>query len=252
MNMVKRLKIAVLIPTYNEYENIAVLVGQIFDIATRDPMTLFSVFIIDDSSPDGTAALVLDIKKKLILDNFTLTVLIRQRKEGLAKAYIYAFAHIKSSPSPPDYVLQMDADLSHNPKYIPNFVNAVKNYGADFVVGSRYIPGGTIPSEWPIYRKAISILGNYFARRMLQPELTDYTGGFNMYSIELIKVVDFDKIHCSGYGFLIELKLIMLRQKKTLVQIPIAFLDRSRGKSKMPPSTIIDSFILVLKLKLLK
>jgi dolichol-phosphate mannosyltransferase len=128
----------------------------------------------------------------------------------------------------------------------------VKNYEADFVVGSRYIPGGTVPSEWPLYRKTMSILGNYFARSMLQPELTDYTGGFNMYSIGLIKAVDFDKIHCSGYGFLIELKLVMLGQKKTLVQIPIAFMDRSRGKSKMPLSTIIDSFILVLKLKLRK
>lgn len=248
----QNLKIGILIPTFNEYENIGILLTKIYEIAKNDSLTFFSIYIIDDSSPDRTAELVLTLQKKMVLDNFSLNLLSRSQKEGLGKAYIFGFSFLKVLEHGPDYILQMDADLSHDPKYIPSFIKAARHHKSDFIVGSRYIHGGSIPSEWPFHRKFLSIFGNFYIKKMLGDKLTDYTGGFNMYSMDLIKAINFEKIHSAGYGFLIDLKITTLKHTKLLIQIPIVFSDRSRGESKMPLNTIIDNFILVIKLKFFK
>ena len=252
MKPVEKIKIFILIPTFNEYENIATLLKKIYEIAKNDSSVLFSIYIIDDSSPDGTAELVVNVKKELVLDNYSLNLLSRYKKEGLGKAYIWGFNYLKELDQKPDYVLQMDADLSHDPKYIPSFVMAARVHKPYFIVGARYIFGGSIPSEWPVHRKFLSIFGNFYTRKMLGDELTDYTGGFNMYSMELINAINFDEIHSNGYGFLIDLKFTILKHNKLLIQIPIAFSDRKRGKSKMPLNTVLDNFFLVFKLKFFK
>ncbi len=242
------MKLAILIPTYNECENIPILLQGIIDVALLDNSTEFNVYVIDDSSPDGTYDVVRNFKKNIFPNNLSVEVLSRAKKEGLGKAYIWGFDFIKSLINLPDYILQMDADLSHDPLYLPSFIDAA-NIGADFIVGSRYILGGAIPKNWPPYRKFLSIYGNLFTKIMLNKELSDYTGGFNMFSISLIQKIDLQKLNFSGYGFLIVFKLEALRLKSKLVQIPIVFVDRSLGQSKMPLNTIFKNFLLVIKLR---
>jgi dolichol-phosphate mannosyltransferase len=219
------------------------------DVALLEDSTEFSVYVLDDSSPDGTFDVVRNFQKKLLPNNLSVEVLSRAKKEGLGKAYIWGFDFIKSLVNLPDYVLQMDADLSHDPLYLASFINAAKYARGDFIVGSRYISGGAIPKDWPPYRKFLSIYGNLFTKIMLNKELSDYTGGFNMFSISLIQKIDLEKLNFSGYGFLIVLKLEALRHKSKLVQIPIVFVDRTLGQSKMPLSTVFNNFLLVIKLR---
>ncbi len=243
------MKLAILIPTYNECENIPILLQGIMNVALLEDSTEFSVYVIDDSSPDGTFDIVRNFQKKLFPNNFSVEVLSRAKKEGLGKAYVWGFNFIRSLINLPDYVLQMDADLSHDPLYLASFIKAAKYTGADFIVGSRYISGGAIPKNWPPYRKFLSIYGNLFTKIMLNKELSDYTGGYNMFSISLFQKIDLAKLNFSGYGFLIVLKLEALKLKSKLVQIPIVFVDRTLGQSKMPLNTILNNFLLVIKLR---
>ena len=175
------MKVAILIPTYNEEKNIGLLLTAINQVAEALEDTHLSVYVIDDSSPDGTGDAVLRFEKGIKAKNLKIGLLTREKKEGLGKAYVYGFNVVSNLEYPPHYILQMDSDLSHNPIYIHDFIVAAQ-MGADFIVGSRYIEGGSSP-DWSWYRKALSRGGNAFARAMLGPELTDYTGGFNMFSL---------------------------------------------------------------------
>lgn len=204
--------IAILIPTFNENENIDLLLGTLFTLAGLEPGATFNIFVIDDSSPDGTAAVAQALSEELTCPNFSISVINRVKKEGLGKAYIDGFKSMLELANPPDYILQMDADLSHSPKYIPEFLAAVRQ-GADFVVGSRYIPGGSSP-DWSWYRKLLSRGGNFYACSILGRRIHDYTGGFNIYSIGLIREMDIESIDYFGYGFLIDLKFRAARLAK--------------------------------------
>jgi dolichol-phosphate mannosyltransferase len=146
-----------------------------------------------------------------------------------------------------DFIMSMDSDLSHNLRYLKNFVNKAAS-NSDFIVGSRYIDGGATP-DWSLIRKLLSRYGNYYARVFLGSKISDYTGGFNMYSKNLLEKIDLDRINASGYGFLIELKYKSLLQAKNIFQIPIIFHDRQNGKLKIPKITIIKNFSLVPRLK---
>lgn len=250
MHKPQSLKIAILIPTYNEVKNVDPLLFSINKAVNNLHDISFSIYVIDDSSPDGTASAVLKCRDNLTSRNLHVKILTRKKKEGLGKAYIYGFNIVRKLPDPPHYILQMDSDLSHDPLYINDFLKAATK-GADLIVGSRYMAGGSSP-DWSWYRKAISRGGNFFARAMLSKELTDYTGGFNMYSLELLNKINFDLINTSGYGFQIELKFCALQNTKTFAEIPIVFADRKFGVSKMPLSTIFRNFLLVLKIRLNK
>ena len=197
------MKFAILIPTYNERGNIERLIKKISLIASAFKKHVFYVFVIDDNSPDKTSESVLTLAKKINTNHFKLHLLKRRKKEGIGKAYLFGSKHLLSHESL-DYILQMDADLSHDPKYIEEFLNAAKNK-SDLIVGSRYMNGGSLPSDWPWYRKFLSIFGNLFAKLILGRTITDYTGGFNMYSIDIIKKLDFSMLDVSGYGFLVGL-----------------------------------------------
>jgi dolichol-phosphate mannosyltransferase len=241
-------KIAILIPTYNESLNIEVLLTQLSIVSKRQSKVNFIVTVIDDSSPDDTANIAKNVGEILKTINFKVNILIRKNKEGLGKAYIEGFKYIFNSNETYDYLIQMDADLSHQPKYIEDFILAAEN-GADFVIGSRYIKGGSIPN-WSWYRRLISKAGNLYARTILGSQISDYTGGFNLYSLELLHKIDFKNIHTKGYGFLISFKYHVGLKSTKITQIPIEFLDRTQGNSKMPLSTFINNFILVLQLKI--
>ena len=240
--------LAVLIPTYNEAQNIALLLEKIKSCISRLSLLRVVIYVIDDSSPDGTARVVEQIKASLETENFRIELLHRAQKQGLGKAYIDGFKTLLAQPDRPDYVLQMDADLSHHPESIPAFVEAMRA-GADLVVGSRYIPGGSCP-EWKWYRRALSVGGNRYARFVLGATVSDYTGGFNLFSTNLLQKLDFSKLDHSGYGFLIHLKYEASQLASKVTQVPIQFLDREHGVSKMPLNTIWRNFLMVLAIKL--
>ncbi|HUD10518.1 MAG TPA: polyprenol monophosphomannose synthase [Candidatus Saccharimonadales bacterium] len=234
------MKLAIAVPTYNEAINISKLLPAIKKHVINYQGLECTVFIIDDNSPDGTADIATAIGKKISDKKFNVRVLNRAKKEGLGRAYVFAFQQI--IPENFDYILQMDADLSHDPKYIPEFLDQTKN--ADFVVGSRYIKGGSTP-DWQWYRKLQSRGGNFYARLFLGSKITDYTGGYNLYSQDLLKKIKLETLQAGGYGFLIDLKHKALMHCKNAVQVPIVFKDRQHGNSKIPRSTIIKNFLLV-------
>ncbi len=244
----QKLTLAILVPTYNEVENIELLLRAIATTQALHQNWNFHVYVLDDSSPDGTGAHVDKLTFELNRPGYTLQLLTRVKKEGLGKAYIFGFNYaLNDQLIRPDFVLQMDADLSHNPRYLSNFIEAFEA-GAEVVLGARYIPGGGCPN-WSWYRKLLSHGGNHYARLILGSEVHDYTGGFNAYTTSVLRAIALDKLDSAGYGFLIDLKFQMLKQRPRIIEIPIQFVDRQHGKSKMPLNTIFQNFFLVLKIK---
>lgn len=240
------IRTALLIPTYNEVGNIEKLLKSISLVAKENIDVHLSVFVVDDNSPDGTQEVVKKISPVLVSNNLNINLLPRLKKEGLGKAYIYAISKVLMYKTF-DYVIQMDADLSHNPIYLNDFFEAARK-SADVVIGSRYIKGGAIP-DWAFHRKILSVFGNSYARMLLGGKISDYTGGFNMFSTAILKNIKLDEMDGSGYGFLIALKYNAVKQAKKILQIPIVFVDRNNGESKMPLNTLIKNFILVLRLR---
>jgi dolichol-phosphate mannosyltransferase len=239
-----RLRLAIAVPTYNEAANIKVLIPLLAKAVAKCSNIDTTVFVIDDNSPDKTGEAALEVGKEYKNSNFKVEVLARKKKEGLGKAYVYAFNKILSKKF--DYILQMDADLSHDPKYIPQFLDKASE--AEFVVGSRYIKGGSTP-DWTWSRKLQSRGGNWYSRVFLGSIITDYTGGYNLYSAGLLKRIDFNKLQAGGYGFLIELKYSASLKSDKIIQIPIIFKDRQHGNSKIPRNTIFKNFLLVPQIK---
>lgn len=241
--------LTIVVPTYNEVANIETLLTGIRRTAGSNPDISFTVAVIDDSSPDGTADLASTLAPQLETDNFRVRVLVRTEKNGLGAAYIWAFTTLLAEKDHSEYFLQMDADLSHDPKYINGFARQLRE-GADFVVASRYIPGGGTP-DWSWDRKLLSRGGNLYTRILLGSKIADYTGGFNMYSAELLRSITPETIKSTGYGFIMVIKYRALRKAKLVRQIPIVFLDRTNGTSKIPRNTLVKNLILVAQMGLL-
>lgn len=241
-----RVKLGICIPTYNEATNIEVVLTKLETVLKPIKDASVMVLVVDDSSPDGTAAIVKTTAERLARPNFKAEVLVRTKKDGFGKACVAGFTQLLAKKV--DYILQMDADLSHNPAYIPAFISAAKD-GRDFVVASRYIKGGDTP-DWPLHRRLLSRYGNLYSRLILSRTVSDYTGGFNLYKASLIKKIELASLQSSGYGFLIELKFRALGYAKSVQQIPIIFNDRQHGKSKIPKSTLIKNIFLVPKIRL--
>jgi len=240
------LNIAIAVPTYNESKNIRRLLKAIYNVVKDQRVAQIGVYVVDDSSPDGTAEVATATAEEFKNEVFEAHLLKRPKKEGLGKAYIDAFQRILAE-NKWDYILQMDADLSHDPSYILQFI-AKASEGAEFVVASRYAKGGGAP-EWGWFRKFLSRGGNAYARIVLGRQLSDYTGGFNMFGSDLLRRIQMSNISAMGYGFLVELKYKALKHCKSMAEIPIIFVDRTHGKSKIPQSTILRNFVLVFKLK---
>ncbi|KQP97600.1 MULTISPECIES: polyprenol monophosphomannose synthase [unclassified Rathayibacter] len=241
------LSLTIVTPTYNEADNIGELLRRIAAVAADNPDVRVRSVIVDDSSPDGTAAKARAVGEPLTTATFSVSVLERTVKEGLGAAYIWSFARILEAEDSPDYILSMDADLSHDPSYVSDFLREVRG-GADFVVASRYIPGGGTP-DWTLDRKILSRGGNIYTRLFLGSGLTDWTGGYNLFSAELLRRIHFETVDATGYGFQIALKHRALRAAKKAVEIPIVFLDRTEGTSKIPGNTMVRSLLLVLRIR---
>jgi dolichol-phosphate mannosyltransferase len=191
------------------------------------------VLVIDDASPDGTGALA----DRLAAEHPFVSVLHRASKEGLGPAYIAGFRTALAGGA--ELVLEMDCDFSHDPAAVPSLIAAAEG-GADLVLGSRYVPGGTIPN-WGLVRRFVSLAGNLYAQVMLQSGLRDLTGGFKCFRARVLETIDLDAIGTRGYAFQIETTYRVLRAGFRVVEVPISFTDREHGHSKMSRAIVIEA-----------
>jgi dolichol-phosphate mannosyltransferase len=232
------MKTVIIIPTYNEIDNLPSLLKEIFSYA---PET--DILIVDDNSPDGTGELADEIHQQ----NAQVHVLHRASKLGLGTAYIEGFKYAIEHAY--DAAFEMDADFSHDPRYLPDFLKAIEN--ADLVIGSRYIPGGDTPN-WTIPRRFISGGGNIFARFMLGIPVHDCTAGYRCYRSKVLESIDLDSVQSQGYAFQIELVYRVMQGGFKIVETPIVFMDRRVGKSKMSRKIVIEGFTYVIKARFSK
>jgi dolichol-phosphate mannosyltransferase len=214
--------IAVVIPTYNEAGNLAPLAAQLWSL----PVPGLRILVVDDGSPDGTGEQA-DTLARAHPGRFE--VLHRTGKLGLGTAYLAGFAHVLRQGA--EIVVQMDADFSHSPAYLPGFLEGLRN--ADVVVGSRYIPGGRLDDHWSLPRQALSRFGNVYARTILGLSLRDVTGGFRVWRRATLKAMPLDRIRSNGYVFQVEMAYVASRLGFRFLEMPIYFEDRRIGRSKM-------------------
>lgn len=234
-------KAIIVIPTYNERGNIQQLIDSIISTTASITNWEVGILIVDSSSPDGTLTVVKELQKK-----YANLHVIETKKEGLGKAYISGFTYAIEHLNP--YVLfEMDADLSHNPKYIPSFLQKIEK-GADFVIGSRYIKGGSIPSNWGFHRKLFSVCANLFVRLgFMRLSTSDWTGGYRAIKVWVIKSALSHVSSYSGYVFQVALLDFATNKKATIAEVPIQFVDRTAGESKINSvQYIIQTFLYVL------
>lgn len=228
----------VIIPTYNEKENIEKIIREILSLTD-----CFHVLIVDDGSPDGTAEIV-----KRLQTEFSESVHLIERagKQGLGTAYITGFNW--SITHKYDYIFEMDADFSHNPNDLPKLYRACLN-GADLSIGSRYCKGISV-INWPIGRVIMSYYASAYVRTVLGMKIYDTTAGFKCYRREVLETIDFDKIRMKGYGFQIEMKYNTFKLGFKIEEVPIIFIDRTEGTSKMSSGIFGEAFWGVLKMKM--
>jgi len=215
-----RLRVSVVVPTYNEAENLPELVSALFAL----PLDL-SVLVVDDGSPDGTGR----VADELAVVNPRIGVLHRERKGGLRTAYLTGIRMALEEGT--DAVLQMDADLSHEPAKIPEMVSSLRE--SDLALGSRYIPGGSLDFEWPMWRRGLSAFGNLYARTILGVPTTDLTTGFRLWRASALAGLPLERIQSNGYVFLVEMAYLAYCLEYRIREVPIHFTERRRGRSKM-------------------
>lgn len=215
------MKVVVVLPTYNEAENLPRLVSALFSL----PLDL-SVLIVDDNSPDRTG----DVAENLSNEYpGRINILHREGKLGLRSAYLEGFANAFETGA--DAVVQMDADFSHDPAVLVEMAKQIES--CDLVIGSRYVRGGSLADRWPLWRKALSAFGNTYARVILGFPLHDVTTGFRMWKRDALNGIPLDRIRSNGYVFLVEMAYLAYLMEYDIVEVPIHFSDRRWGKSKM-------------------
>ncbi|GMO58824.1 MAG: hypothetical protein Ta2G_18830 [Termitinemataceae bacterium] len=225
------------VPTYNEAENIADFITAVFAQAPSQA----HILIIDDNSPDGTAGLV---QKFIEQYPSRLHLLERPGKQGGASAFLQAFSWAIANGF--DAVLAMDADFSHDPHYIPQFLEASKNY--DIVIGSRLVPGGGIENR-SITRNLLSKGASFYCRVLLKPQIRDWTGGYNLWTKKALETIGVENIVTRGYSFQLEMKYKALSRGCSVKELPIVFPDRKHGKSKMPPAFLAKALADVWRIR---
>jgi dolichol-phosphate mannosyltransferase len=224
----------VCLPTYNERENVERMVRALVAEGVH-------VLVIDDNSPDGTG----EIADRLAAELDGVNVLHRERKEGLGPAYLAGFRHALANGA--ELILEMDCDFSHEPPDVARLI-ARAEQGADLVLGSRYVPGGKIPN-WGLLRRFISRGGCMYAQLWLQTRVRDLTGGFKCYRRRVLETIDLEAIDAKGYAFQIETTYRTLRKGFRVVEVPITFVDREEGGSKMSKSIVLEAIWMVPALR---
>lgn len=225
----------VCLPTYNERENLEKMVRALGAHGVR-------VLVVDDNSPDGTGK----IADRLAAELGYVSVLHRERKEGLGPAYLAGFRRALADGA--DYVLEMDCDFSHDPADVPRLIAACEAE-ADIALGSRYVDGGGT-RNWGLVRRAISWGGSFYARALLGLDVRDLTGGFKCFRARVLETLDLDAIHSKGYAFQIETTYRAVRRGFRVVEVPITFVDRTEGTSKMSRTIFLEAVAKVPRLRL--
>ncbi len=236
------LRIVAVIPTYNERENIRILIPRILQVFRQEAID-GRIIIVDDASPDGTGK----VAEELAEDSDRIFVLQRSGKMGLGSAYKDGFRYALSIES--EGIIEMDADLSHDPVYIREFVGKLSE-GYDLAMGSRYVPGGKIP-KWSLYRRLVSNITNKIARFLLGLAQKDVTTGYRGYSSNALRKVDLTSIKSDGYAFQVEMTLKCQRAGLKICEIPIAFVDRKQGETKLTMKEMWRFLISIIRMMLM-
>ena len=228
------MKVLVISPTYNEKKNIFELINRISEISNS-----IDILIIDDNSPDGTAEIV----KNKMDENDHIYLLEREKKLGLGTAYCTGFQWALERDY--DLIIQIDADLSHNPDDIPRLIDETES--SDLIIGSRYIEGVNV-INWPLHRLVLSYFANSYARLLIRFPIKDSTGGFKCFRRKVLESINLTNIRSAGYSFQIEMNFLAWIKGFKISEIPIVFTDRTVGESKMNRSIVIEAFWMVPKL----
>ncbi len=230
----------VIIPTYNERENVRQIIDTVFSLGKK-----FDVLIVDDSSPDGTGEIVRELQQR-DFGGRTLHLMERKGKMGLGTAYIAGFKFAIENEY--DYIFEMDADFSHNPRDLERLYNACAMEGSDMAIGSRYVSGVNVVN-WPMGRVIMSYFASIYVRFITGMPVNDTTAGFVCFKRHVLEAIDLDKVKFVGYAFQIEMKFLAMKFGFKIREIPIIFTDRTRGKSKMSTSIFKEAFFGVIQMK---
>ncbi|MFB6076083.1 MAG: polyprenol monophosphomannose synthase [Candidatus Aenigmatarchaeota archaeon] len=231
-------RIRIVIPTYNERENIRVLIPEIFEVSERNSLDI-DILIVDDNSPDGTGEFA-----KELSNEYPVNVLERDEKSGLGSAYIRGFE--ESLNDGRDIIFEMDADMSHKPEYIPSFLEKIED-GFDVVMGERKDVVG-----WGLYRRTVSWGGNFIGKIIAGIDIDDLTTGYRAYKREVLEHIDLYSIDSDGYAFQLEILSKVLDENFNVGSVPIVFHDRKRGKTKLSNWDILEFFKVATKIRLSK
>ncbi|GAB3214013.1 polyprenol monophosphomannose synthase [Marinactinospora thermotolerans] len=229
-----RARISVVVPTYNEADNLPELADQVLALGLPN----LRLVIVDDNSPDGTG----DIADELAASHpGRVSVVHRTAKDGLGRAYVAGMTAALADGA--DYVAQMDADLSHPPGYLPQLLGTLLSTNAGVVIGSRYVPGGSLSQQWGVRRRLLSQWANAYVKAILTMPIRDVTAGFKVWRREALESIDLPSIHSSGYSFQVEMHFRAYRRGQKMVEIPIHFEDRQEGASKMDLAVQVESAV---------
>ncbi|MDA1329496.1 MAG: polyprenol monophosphomannose synthase [Chloroflexi bacterium] len=217
------MKITLILPTYNEAENLPRLVAALFSTGVTD----LKLLVVDDLSPDGTGQIAQDLAAEY---PGRIEVMHRDGPRGLGRAYIAGFKHVLAGGDA-EIIGQMDADFSHPPERLPDLIKKLE--ASDLALGSRYIPGGGVDIQWPIWRKALSLWGNFYARTILNLPIRDVTGAYRLWRRDLLASIPYENVISNGYVFLVEILHLANKKGARFGEVPIYFADRKWGHSKM-------------------
>jgi dolichol-phosphate mannosyltransferase len=231
-----------ILPTFDEAENIELIVDAALGVLRAAAPGEFHILVVDDESPDGTGR----IADRLALENDELEVLHRTVREGLGPAYLAGCAHALAQGA--GYVFEMDADFSHDPADLARLLAVVRDGGADLALGSRYVDGGAV-RDWGLVRRFVSRGGSLYARLVLGLPVRDLTGGFKCFRAEVLEAIDLPTVRAHGYAFQVELTNRTIRRGFRVVEVPITFRDRLRGRSKMSAKIALEAMVLVPQLR---
>ena len=233
--------VTVVLPTYNEAANLPVMVEQLSGL----PLSGLKILVIDDNSPDGTGRIADELAGRY--GEARLSVVHRPGKEGLGRAYVDGMSRAVAAGA--EFVVQMDSDLSHSPDYLPQMLGTLLASNADVVIGSRYVSGASLASEWSWRRKALSGFANYYVRVLLRLGIRDVTAGFKLWRSSALTAIDVASVRSNGYSFQVEVNYRTIQHGLKVVELPIHFVDRREGESKMSLKVQLESALMPFSLR---
>ena len=233
--------VVVVLPTYQEAANLPTMVAVLFDL----PLPALRILVVDDNSPDGTGRVAEELADKY--GRSRLEVMHRAAKEGLGRAYTAGMSRAVASGA--EFVVQMDSDLSHSPQYLPQMLGTLLSADADVVIGSRYVVGASVDAEWPVHRKMLSGFANAYVRLLLRLAIRDVTAGYKLWRASALHAIGLHTIRSGGYSFQVEMNYRSVRQGLKIIELPIHFADRIKGRSKMNLKTQLESALLPFSLR---